>query len=528
LFDTTIYQNDNVKSLKLGQDQIIYYGDPYNNNTAKEYKYIGEFYWLQNGQPKLSYSYDTTFHQNGSYHASYKQYFYDTNYNVIKVISNYDKSRGLLKEDRNYYPYNYTLGGAIGKLRDSGYINNVISSESWIVGDANPRMIAAGITSYQILASGNVKPDTVFMLESKKPILQTEIGLFNPAKLNRNYTFIAPQTKFVGYDSKGDLIESKSIQTGQSTSVIKGYENNYTVASISNALQNEIAYTSFESKLNGYWTVPSTARDLTASITGKKSYNLSNGSIIRSGLNTAKQYILSLWLKSGATASVNGTGVSAVLETHQGWNLYTVKLSGISTVTVSGIGLIDELRLHPVDANMTTNTYEPLVGVMSSADVTNNIVYNEYDKLGRLQFIRNKDRNILKKLEYTDTIMTISRAPQWVADGYECSLGNPGDIDSTVVDNNPFSDSYRVKYKMTGVRLDCSCQNAIGRPELKIVFGQCERGILSVTSSVYRKVGTNYYWFCTYRYCFTDGSQSADINVTQNTSSCPITCVIPL
>lgn len=527
-YDTISYKNDNFKSLKLGQDQIVYNGDPYNPNTPKEYKYSGDFYWLQNGRTYLKYVYDTVYQKNGSLHTSYKQFFYDTNYNVIKTVTGYDRTRGLVREDYNYYPYNYSVGGAIGRLRDSSLLNNVISSESWITGDGNPRLVALGATSYQVLTSGHIKPDTVFLFESNKPVAQSAIGVFNPGKLVRNYSLIKPRTKFIAYDTKGELVETKNIITSQSNTVIKGYDDNYVIASITNATKDDVAYTSFETKSDGYWSVSGTSRDLSAAITGKKSYNLNAGSITRNSLSTSKQYLVSVWLQSGASATVNGLSLGPALETQQGWSLYSIKLSGISSVSITGTGLIDELRLHPVDAYMQTSTYEPLLGATSTADAANNITYNEYDKLNRLQFVRNKDLNILKKMEYTDTTMPISRVPQWISKGSECSEAMPGDIDSTITDINPFSDSYNSTTKLYGVRIDCNCNNAQGRPELKLVNGICERGSYTVTSSVYRKVGTQWFWFCTYRYCFSDGSQSQDIAVTQNSSSCMITCFIPL
>ncbi|HEY1202051.1 MAG TPA: hypothetical protein VGE79_13760, partial [Niastella sp.] len=63
-------------------------------------------------------------------------------------------------------------------------------------------------------------------------------------------------------------------------------------------------------------------------------------------------------------------------------------------------GLIDELRLYPADAQMTTFTYAPLIGATSNCSSNNAITYYEYDALGRLQVTKDQDGNIIKTIEY--------------------------------------------------------------------------------------------------------------------------------
>jgi YD repeat-containing protein len=67
---------------------------------------------------------------------------------------------------------------------------------------------------------------------------------------------------------------------------------------------------------------------------------------------------------------------------------------------VSGTGNIDELRLYPKTAQMTSYTYAPLVGMTSSCDMDNKITYYSYDALGRLMFIKDQDGNIIKTMQY--------------------------------------------------------------------------------------------------------------------------------
>jgi hypothetical protein len=302
---------------------------------------------------------------------------YDTNYNIIKVTSPYDVTRGLSLEKRFYYPYNYTLSsGAIKKLKDSSIIGQIISKEEWITGDANPRIISANITDYQQLGSGHIKPLADYQLLSNSPVTQTTIGSFNPSSLVRNSTYLVPVKNYVTYDALGHLLEEKNAFSGQSNSVVMDYFNQFSVAKISNATYSDVAYTSFESDGSGNLVIPSSLRNSTSALTGKLCYDISTWNITKSGLNSAKTYIISYWLTSENNITVPGSVGQQLIAQQNGWNMYTQTISSVTSLTISGTtGLIDELRIYPKDANMSSSTYEPLIGQTSSADPNSNVTY---------------------------------------------------------------------------------------------------------------------------------------------------------
>jgi phenolic acid decarboxylase len=187
---------------------------------------------------------------------------------------------------------------------------------------------------------------------------------------------------------------------GIANSYIWDYLNSEPVAKASNASVSQIAYTSFEADGKGNWTFAGPGIIDATSPTGGKCYLLTNGNITKSGLTSAK-YIVSFWQKTGATVSITGgTNTSVAGKTINGWTYYEYTVSGATTITVSGSGYIDELRLYPSNAQMVTYTYTPLLGMTSACDADNKITYYFYDGFGRLKWIKDQDLNIIKIIQY--------------------------------------------------------------------------------------------------------------------------------
>ncbi|MCW3110036.1 MAG: hypothetical protein JWQ09_4542 [Segetibacter sp.] len=206
--------------------------------------------------------------------------------------------------------------------------------------------------------------------------------------------------KYYGYDTYNNPVlvgKNDDVQV----SYIWGYKNSYPIAEVTNSDNTSIANTSFEEDAAGGWTIGSTVRSADC-ITGKQGYDMGNGNVTKGSLTTTKTYIVSLWAKPGAAALVNSASFGVALFQRNGWNYYEKKITpSTGTITISGTGIIDELRLYPEGSQMKTSTYDPLTGVRSECDLNNRITYYEYDAFNRLNLLRDQDKNIIKKFSYS-------------------------------------------------------------------------------------------------------------------------------
>ena len=203
------------------------------------------------------------------------------------------------------------------------------------------------------------------------------------------------------YDSRGNILWV-SKDSGVNTSFIWDYQSSYPIAKIVNADTSSIAYTSFEADGKGRWTFTGTHTLNTASPTGMYYYYLgqTGGSISKTGLSTTGSYVVSYWSSTGASYSVTGSTAVVQGKTINGWTYFEHTVTGVSSVTITGTGNIDELRLYPSNAQMTTYTYTPLIGMTSSCDIDNRVTYYYYDPLGRLKVVKDQDGNIVKTYDY--------------------------------------------------------------------------------------------------------------------------------
>lgn len=242
-------------------------------------------------------------------------------------------------------------------------------------------------------------PEKIFILKMNAPI---PINSFIVSTIDGSGNFIkdsrySEEVLFSNYDAEANL-KAQQKKNDVPLSYLYDYKSSLPIAQAVNAAQEDIAYTSFEADGKGGWTFSGTPAIEAAAPTGSKSYSFFFDAITRS-INSSKTYIVSFW-KNG-TISLNTGSLYRTGRTINGWTYVEYEISNASVVSIMGAtGKIDELRLYPKNAQMTTYTYEPLLGLTSQSDINGNISYYEYDTLSRLKFIKDTDKNVIKALQY--------------------------------------------------------------------------------------------------------------------------------
>ncbi len=308
------------------------------------------------------------------------------------------------------YPTDYATGtGFIDDMVDSNLLVYPIERVQYKKQGPDIHILSGMITKYNPDGQGQI--ESLHQLETPDPIALSSFKFSNRSQgvlpPSGTVSGFSPDNLYNirsivnGYDVHGNLLQYKREYSGPATSHVWDYYSRYPIAVVQNALVNEIAYTSFEADGIGNWELEDEDRNISHSITGKKSYEMVSGtSISKSGLTVGKKYLVSYWSRNGAVNVNASTGVSG--PTRDGWTYWEHELPDNTTsVTLNGINkIIDELRLYPKDARMVTSTYDPLIGVTSQCDATNHISYYYYDVNGRLEIVRDQDKNIVRRLCY--------------------------------------------------------------------------------------------------------------------------------
>lgn len=305
---------------------------------------------------------------------------YANSVNMLPTERSVLRSDGSLKIQRFTYP-NEMVGLVYSAMTAKNMISPIIEQRLFESDNNVELLLSTTQISYKQLGDLIIR-DTV----------KTAIGA-NPFEARIVYRT---------YDNNGNLLEQQKIGDAIN-SIIWDYGNTYPVASVNNAIQSDIAYTSFESNGKGNWNYSGLKVANPLPITGFYAYNLTNTfPVTKSSLTSSKVYRLSYWTRNTAAFTITGTqsGYPITGPSRNGWNYFEHKITGVTSVSISGTGILDELRLMPFDAQMETYTYTPLVGMTSSCDANNKVTYYEYDALQRLLLVRDQDRNIVKKYSY--------------------------------------------------------------------------------------------------------------------------------
>lgn len=393
-----------------------------------------DIYDMYTGRTELNKSFERVYKPNSSidYLETTTEYAYnDENYEVslIKTKRSQDGDFGYTQKNI-YYTIDYvrvhrdcyelsentTTNAEIIALVQNNILNQVVETNE-IISDGSSRLFTFDkATLFTTLSNGDIKPSKTLEGRFVKPAYRnftgdydySNISYFLPPPLldpaNPDYTFYKTVQTFTYEGTSGNLIGLKD-EANRLVSNMYEYNDKYIVASVINAdpVADKYAYTSFETATFGKWTLNGglPLHVSFTTITGSRSLSLA-GRTLTSALTTTKPHTLSFWATASLTVSAGATLVKSA-PVIDGLTYYEYSIAqGTASVTISGSATIDEVRLYPATARMRTVTYDPLVGKTSECDENNRITYYEYDNLGRLLFIKDEKKNIVKMYEYNN------------------------------------------------------------------------------------------------------------------------------
>jgi RHS repeat-associated protein len=303
----------------------------------------------------------------------------------------------------------------IYQMRARNMVEIPIEQTNWIVRPGTTNALLTNATYFQFdkvnTDWNNIKLKAIQQVRSNIP-------MSNFTEMTVNGTTNTSLVKDAGYateynfqysDQHGKLLGQWKQHDPAKQQYIWGHNLKLPTAKIINAESNEVAYTGFEEvgeaiTKNGNWTINSPGGGWNSAAgnvaVGWNAFYIGNNKTIVANVPNGI-YILSFWHKDG-TISTNGTAQST---TTTAWKYHEARITvtgGSVTVTGSqGTTLIDELRLHPADAQMRTFSFIDNLSLLRSVADENSVpTFFDYDDQQRLQAARDQDRNIVQAYEY--------------------------------------------------------------------------------------------------------------------------------
>lgn len=282
------------------------------------------------------------------------------------------------------------MGGAIESMHEQELLMPIIDTQYWRKEENEMKLFGSELTLFS-KHNNFILPSSSYHTTLKNP-LETwtdYTGLTTP-----NSAFYREGLSY-RYDNKGRVIQIT--KEGIPKSWIYDYEGDQILAEAANASIEQIAYNSFEQINHGGGWEGVNWDHITNNIAFTGNY-VYQGSLHKSNLPSGL-YTVALWAKGpDGRITVNGE----IRHTDSDWKSYTWEISPTDgNVTINNVNCaIDDVRLHPVNAQMISYTYEPGIGISSHSDVNNKPVYFSYDNLHRKVLEKDHNGNVLKRYSY--------------------------------------------------------------------------------------------------------------------------------
>ena len=358
----------------------------------------------------------------------------------LPLEQNTISSKGQLSTIHYTYPFALTnsptgatnpVSRALSAMTDLYMLNSPVET----ITSLNGRITGATVQTYTFpgVSTTMVKPYQTWQLELAQSVADnqyTRAAYSNSgsAALLTIDPSLRPKRTYTSYDNRGNLLGMQT-EGAVSTAYIWDYQKTLPVAIAQNAAPNQVAYAGFEADMNGqfvgngyvtsdpnnwdYDPRPGLSTHVQTGLgyTGHGFYRLDGSWGVYRGNLPAGDYEVSFWAKGGlANIWVFADQELSRYEGPANTNAqdyrfvrFRVHVNQGNGVNIDAYGRqvdIDDVRLCPVDAQITSYTHDPMVGATSTSDAANRPTYYEYDGLQRLKMARDAEGNIIKHLDY--------------------------------------------------------------------------------------------------------------------------------
>jgi len=344
------------------------------------------YYYLYSSWSHLDQEVTTQYDQNGQNPVvNTVNYYYDNPNHTQLTRTVTTRSDGKVITSLTTYPDDYSSGTTfLDDMRTNHLVGMPVEKVNYLADNTGTKVLGGQVSQYQ--SGGKGLLDKVFKLETSAPVALSAFkfsgtatgSLPSPSAIS-SYSLDSRYNEkltYNQYDNVGNPL-MLTPKNGSPVSYQWCYNKQYPIAECKNAANTEFFYEGFEE---------STASGLQTN-GGHTGHNYINGNYTVAWTppsGNTRSYVISYWYKNSSTG----------LWAFQTEQAYTAGM------TLSNGTAYDDIRVYPKDAQMTTYTYEPLVGMTSSTDAKGQTTYYEYDIFQRLTNVKDQDGNILKHTDY--------------------------------------------------------------------------------------------------------------------------------
>ncbi|MBW4890125.1 PKD domain-containing protein [Mucilaginibacter sp. HMF5004] len=365
-------------------------------------------------------------------------YFFDSPYHKLLTQKKTINSDGAIK--RTFYKYvkDYTAGASSDANADAIYhlqqLNINLPVETWFQDERNGvnKTVSGNLVKFKLF-NAPMPYSTVSSWYNLSQVLKFSdangVTDFAPSDITSNiftnynrYNSGIVENDLI-YDHFG-IVQTKDDNNKHIETILRSAYTELPVATIKNASSNEVGYFNINSPVdNAGFAVLGDGDLIHSTRTGQFA--------VRAGANTfysktihknslSKNYIFSVWATTttagtvtlSLTNSVNQTtNYTISLATNTPWKYSEIKVPVTNMSSdftakfqVSTGVIIDETLFYPEVAEVSTYQYDGLTNVKVAETNTNGIAhYYSIDQYGRLNYLFDKDKQILLKKSYNYT-----------------------------------------------------------------------------------------------------------------------------